>query len=178
MMRRAVLAVAVAALAAWLGGPSARATDWHGPYDNDGGRYYSDETRDYQRLGYDGDGMARFRTSQPYFVSGVYLPGYSPGYSYAAESSEGYYYGALSPSQDNMARIRLVVPTDAKVWFDNKATSQGGRERDFQSPQLVPGREYGYDVKVQWHDANGKDVTRTRHVDVRANANVTVDFTR
>jgi uncharacterized protein (TIGR03000 family) len=70
------------------------------------------------------------------------------------------------------------VPADAKLWFDGAATRQSGAVREFESPQLKPGKEYTYDVKAQWRDADGKEVTRTRRVDVRANANVTVDFTR
>ena len=72
----------------------------------------------------------------------------------------------------------MVVPPDAQVWFDGKLTSQSGETRYFASPPLAPGRQYVYDVKVRWRDKDGKEVTRTRRVDVSANANVTVDFLR
>jgi uncharacterized protein (TIGR03000 family) len=172
-----VAVAAIAALAAWVGVRPAQATDWRGPYDQDAGRYYSDEARDYRQLGFDADGTGPARVYRPYYGGGVYLP----SYPYAAETSDSYYYGAYSqspPARDNAARIRLVVPADAKVWFDSKATVQSGSERNFESPRLAPGREYSYDVKAQWRDANGKDVTRTRQVGVSANSNVTVDFTR
>jgi uncharacterized protein (TIGR03000 family) len=87
-------------------------------------------------------------------------------------------YGRDTAAQDNEARIRVIVPQDAKVWFDGKETKQGGQVRMFESPELKPGKEYSYDVKAQWKDQNGKDVTQTRHIDVSANSQKTVDFTR
>jgi uncharacterized protein (TIGR03000 family) len=128
---------------------------------------------------------------------GYYGYGYSPyyydSYPYYADTGDYYYstpaygdmtapnysYGAASqPAADNEARLRVIVPPNARVWFDDKATSQTGPVRFFESPVLTPGRDYTYDVKAQWRDENGKDVTQTRHVDVRANSRVNVDFTR
>jgi uncharacterized protein (TIGR03000 family) len=178
-MKAGVIVAGLAALLAWAGARPARATDWPGPYDIDGGRYYSEEARDYARLGLDAGGyLPPSYAGRAYFPSYPYAT-YAPNYSYAAETSD-YYYGAYAPSQaarDNMARVRLIVPDDAKVWFDGKETKQGGTERRFESPALTPGRAYSYDVKVRWRDRDGKEMTRTRQVDVSANANVTVDFT-
>jgi len=103
----------------------------------------------------------------------------SPSYSYGVRRYNNS-YGATaqsSPAPDNAARVRVVVPAGAKVWFDGKDTKQTGTLRRFESPQLTPGKDYTYDVKATWTE-NGKEVTRTRHVDVRANSGVTVDFTR
>jgi uncharacterized protein (TIGR03000 family) len=50
--------------------------------------------------------------------------------------------------------------------------------RLFESPALTPGRDFNYEIKAQWRGADGKAVTRTRTVDVRANAHVNVDFTQ
>jgi uncharacterized protein (TIGR03000 family) len=63
------------------------------------------------------------------------------------------------------------------VWFGNAATEQSGAVRHFESPALKSGKDYTYEVKVRWTE-NGKEVTRTRQVDVRANSSATVDFTR
>jgi uncharacterized protein (TIGR03000 family) len=115
------------------------------------------------------------------------------GYSYAPASTEYYYngvltnrwassanysYGAYAPTQTNAAHIRLVVPGDARVWFDNKETKQTGETRLFESPALAPGHQYVYDVKVRWRDKDGQEVTRTRQLNVSANDNVSIDFTR
>ena len=133
-----------------------------------------------------------------------YYPSYSPsyysspaisygGYSYAPAFADYYYngaltngwtssanysYGAYAPAQKNTAHIRLVVPTDAQVWFGDEATRQRGEIRHFESPALEPGHQYVYDVKVRWRDKDGQDVTRTRHLGVSANSTVIADFTR
>ena len=120
----------------------------------------------------------------PVAPSGVYAYAapsadyYNSAFTNAPVSSANYAYGAYSPSQENVARIRLVVPADAQVWFGNEATRQRGATRYFESPPLAPGHQYVYDVKVQWRDQDGREVTRTRQVDVSANANVSADFTR
>ncbi len=97
--------------------------------------------------------------------------------------SGGYYYTTpgmpliAAPAPDNLARVRVVVPAGAKVWFDDHATKQTGAVRRYESPALTPGHDYSYAIKAAWTE-NGQDVTRTQKVDVRANSRVTVDFTR
>jgi uncharacterized protein (TIGR03000 family) len=158
---------AAALIATGLGVGSARAQGY-GPYDHIGGRWYADEDRDYARLGYGVYGPARSSYARPYYFGST-----APYYGFMPPTD--YSYGA--PAQDNTARVRVVVPPDARVWFGNAATQQSGSVRFFQSPELTPGKDYTYDVKATWTE-NGKDVTRTRHADVRANATATVDFTR
>jgi uncharacterized protein (TIGR03000 family) len=166
------VAAAIAVLGVWLGAPPARA-DGYGPYDHDGGRWYADEQRDQQRLGYDAYGTGRTWDWRPFYSGAYYAP---PAYSFMP--SANYAYGAYAPSApDNAAHLRVIVPAGAKVWFGNSATQQSGRERFFESPQLTPGKDYTYDVKATWTE-NGTEVTRTRHVGVRANSTLTVDFTR
>jgi uncharacterized protein (TIGR03000 family) len=182
--RAAVVAAAVAVLTAAVAVRPARA-DGYGPYDQDGGRWYADEQRDQERLGFDAYGTGRVRTARPFYrvTTGAYYALPASGYyagapTYGPMPSANYSYGAYSPSTaENTARIRLVVPTGAKVWFGSSATKQTGSVRDFESPRLTPGKEYTYDIKATWSEG-GKEVTRTRQVDVRANSNSTVDFTR
>ncbi len=103
-----------------------------------------------------------------------------PANYYAGASTNGYTWSSsyYSPPQDNTARIRLVVPADAKVWFDDHATKQGGEIRDFVSPALEPDRPYVYEIKARSRDKDGQEVARTRRVNVSPNGNVSVDFTR
>jgi uncharacterized protein (TIGR03000 family) len=117
--------------------------------------------------------------TSPYAADASYYYGATPAYS--GVTSPGYAYGTTAPSaptQDNTARVRVVVPDNARVWFNESATNQSGRVREFESPPLQPGRDYTYEVKAQWRDPDGNVVTRTRHVDVTANDSTTVDFTR
>jgi uncharacterized protein (TIGR03000 family) len=76
----------------------------------------------------------------------------------------------------NTVAIRVVVPPDARVWFSDQETMQTGPVRYFESPPLAPGSDYSYDVTAQWRDPTGADVVQTRHVDVRANTQVRLNF--
>jgi uncharacterized protein (TIGR03000 family) len=72
--------------------------------------------------------------------------------------------------------ITLRVPDGASVWFDGAATKQKGTTRVFVSPALHPGRDYSYDVRVQWQDEGGM-VERTRHLKFQAGDHIRVDYT-
>jgi uncharacterized protein (TIGR03000 family) len=170
----------------------AQAKDYPGGYDPATGLTWDQEFRydpvtnpfgsrepEYQRTyRYSG---ANYSYGYPVYSSapqGSYYYGY-PVYSSAPPAN--YSYGAYAPGsavRDNTARIRVNVPAGAKLWFDDKPTMQTGAVRYFESPALKPGHEYSYEVKAQWRDADGKEVTRTRQVDVSANADASVDFTR
>ncbi len=187
VVRVGVAVVAFAALAAWLGAGPARAKDYPNGYDPQSGWSWDEDFRYNSAtnpFGLRGPDWAAWQGYTP--SSGYYVPysptpmGYYYGTTYPAYNAGSYSYGAYAaqPARDNLARVRVMVPADAKVWFDGQATKQTGADRRFESPALKPGHSYSYDVKAQWRDKNGKEVTRTRHVDVSANANVTVDFMR
>jgi uncharacterized protein (TIGR03000 family) len=143
----------------------------------------------YPWYGYGGYGYYRGYGYRPYYYGGSDVYYDTTPYYYGAMpydydtpvygdvTAPSYSYGSTA-APDNAARIRVVVPPDAQVWFDDRMTQQTGSVRSFESPALTPGRDFSYDVKARWRGRDGKDVTQTRHVDVRANANVTVDFTR
>jgi uncharacterized protein (TIGR03000 family) len=76
---------------------------------------------------------------------------------------------------DNTANVTVNVPADAQVWFDDNATTSTGGVRQYVSPPLTPGKGYTYEVRARWID-NGKEVTQTQQVEVRAGANVRVTF--
>src|SRR5262249_8788709 len=52
---------------------------------------------------------------------------------------------------------RLKVPDGAKVVVDGQVTTSVGADRLYLTPPLVPGKRYGYSVKVTWR---GKEVER------------------
>jgi uncharacterized protein (TIGR03000 family) len=104
--------------------------------------------------------------------------GPAPGGSSPGAAPPGGQGAPAPPGTGNTATVCVVVPEGAQLWFGDQGTKQTGSVRYFESPPLTPGRKYYYDVKARWRDANGKEVTRTRQVAVRANAVVTVDFTQ
>jgi uncharacterized protein (TIGR03000 family) len=99
-----------------------------------------------------------------------------PGYYYGGEGSFGNYYGQAGMAEDpNAAHLDVNVPADGQIWVEGEKTTQTGTQRHFISPSLTPGKEYTYDIKAQWQE-NGKEVTRTKHVQVRPGEHFTVDF--
>jgi uncharacterized protein (TIGR03000 family) len=83
---------------------------------------------------------------------------------------------SVRPAEDqNAARISVVVPPNAQVFFDGEKTSQRGQFRRFVTPALDPGQSYTYDIKAVW-DENGNKVERSRKVHVRASQQSSVDF--
>jgi uncharacterized protein (TIGR03000 family) len=93
----------------------------------------------------------------------------------ADSSRESGYYAPQAP--DNTARLRILVPDNAKVWVGGQETGQTGSEREFGSPPLTPDKAYTYEVKARWME-NGEPVEQTRKVRVHANQTTTVDFGR
>jgi len=124
--------------------------------------------------------------------------GYGYNYPYPGPSSRYYIPGnysglppinfstlSLLPSDPTMlgyrstrpraAVIRVLVPADARVWFDGDPTQQRGADRTFTTPDLSAGRGYRYAVRARW-TVDGKTVTQTRTVRFRAGQHVTVNF--
>jgi uncharacterized protein (TIGR03000 family) len=87
-------------------------------------------------------------------------------------------YGTYAPpaSTDDTAHVTVRVSADAQVWFENRPTTQRGAVREYQSPQLTPGKDYTYNIRARWQQ-DGRAIEQTRHVDVHAGSQVTVDFT-
>jgi uncharacterized protein (TIGR03000 family) len=121
--------------------------------------------------------------------SGSYPSSYyddSPGYSVrqgdSTATGSSYSYGAYAsppptiPTAVNAARIRVIVPKDAKVWFEGTPTHQTGSVRQFVSPPLTAGKQYTYNILATWTEA-GRVITQTRSLPVWPNTNASVDFT-
>ncbi len=85
---------------------------------------------------------------------------------------------AAEPRPDNTARLRLIVPENAQLWFDGQKTQQTGTERSFSSPPLTPSTTYAYSVRIRYTREDGRVVDETRSIEVRANESWTVDFTQ
>jgi uncharacterized protein (TIGR03000 family) len=77
------------------------------------------------------------------------------------------------------AVIDVRLPkADALLWFQGIKTKQKGVQRSFESPLLTPGRNYTYEVSATWTGADGKEVTTSRRVAVKAGQHLTIDFTK
>src|SRR4051812_44232787 len=86
----------------------------------------------------------------------------------------------LADKKATPALIKVKVPENASVWFENQKMNQPGTTRMFQSPGLEPKKTYYYKVRVAWPTGAGtlaKDFVTEQEVAVRAGETTTVDFT-
>jgi uncharacterized protein (TIGR03000 family) len=83
----------------------------------------------------------------------------------------------LPPPNENAIYIRVQVPRDAEVWFEDQLTTQKGPVRFFESPSLTPGRKYVYHIKARWTE-NGKVIEKSRDYEVYAGDKFSTDFTK
>jgi uncharacterized protein (TIGR03000 family) len=82
---------------------------------------------------------------------------------------------ALAPAVP--ARITVVAPKNADVFFQDVQVPMSGTIQRFSSPALNPLQTYTYDVRATWRE-NGAWVTESNRVLVRAGDEITVRFTR
>jgi len=76
---------------------------------------------------------------------------------------------------DQPANIAVYLPDDAILTFDGLDVAGTGPVRSFASPPLTPGCDYTYEVTARW-SKEGREMTRSRRVHVRAGDKVEVDF--
>jgi len=103
--------------------------------------------------------------------------GYSaPRYYQRVVPSSATFTPQIATPAITSTQIRVQVPAQAKVWFDNQPTAQTGSVREFVSSPLSPGHEYTYIVRASWRDGN-REIERERVVSFTAGDQVNVDFT-
>jgi uncharacterized protein (TIGR03000 family) len=178
-------------LAAFLGAPGPARAQYRGFYYANGYWWAYDTYRHGYNPGY---------YAQPYPVAphGV-APGHYGGYASSARPAEPGKSGSIPPGTYSYpwrpstpstypatrspaaatsaapAEIELHVPADAKVWFDDTKTTQGGTSRRYVSPPLAGGRSYSYEVRVRWVEG-GRPVTQSRRITVEAGGQVSLAF--
>jgi uncharacterized protein (TIGR03000 family) len=84
---------------------------------------------------------------------------------------------ARSSMQPNQVSLEVRVPADAEIFVEGEKTAQKGTLRRFVSPPITPGTRYTYEIKAKWMEG-GREVDRTRKVDVRAGDRLRVDLTK
>jgi len=82
---------------------------------------------------------------------------------------------APQPKEGMGANLKFKLPADAKLYVDGRLTMIGGTERAFNTPPLVEGSKYFYDVKAEII-VDGKPVVEEKRVVVEAGATITESF--
>jgi uncharacterized protein (TIGR03000 family) len=73
------------------------------------------------------------------------------------------------------ARVIVDLPADAKLFVDDQQMKSTSSRRNFHTPELERGLRYFYDVRVEFL-RDGKTVTETRRVVLKAGQEVAVSF--
>ncbi|MBI3823188.1 MAG: TIGR03000 domain-containing protein [Planctomycetes bacterium] len=122
-----------------------------------------------------------------YYRSGYYGSGYYSPYwydSYYSYPRTSYYYAPPvqyvepAPVQvvDDRAQIRVIVADpQARVWFDDRLTTQQGTDRLFSTPALTVSGTYR--IRAAWMQG-GAEAMAERTVTVAPGQTIVVDFTR
>ncbi len=72
-------------------------------------------------------------------------------------------------------RLQVSVPANASVYINNRKTNSGGALRRFESPGLLPGKQYVYEIRVVINQP-GKKLEQTKRVVLRSNEEKRVVF--
>jgi uncharacterized protein (TIGR03000 family) len=112
---------------------------------------------------------------------GASYAGYGPGYASAMPATplpntsmreEGRGTGEVSADR---AKVIIDLPTDAKLFVDGKPIRGAAKKKNFQTPALEKGQDYFYEMRAEVV-REGKPVSETRRVVVRAGAVIRADF--
>lgn len=85
---------------------------------------------------------------------------------------------AQQPANSAKSKVKVNVPQDdAELVIEGKPTRTVGKTREYDTPDLEPGKKYVYELKVKWNPNKFTTLTRTRTVKFVAGDEVTVDLT-
>jgi uncharacterized protein (TIGR03000 family) len=158
-----------------------------GYYGNCGGcnGCYGGYSWDWSSCGCNGCWGAYNETS-PYFVEpppaapavkpGETNPPVKPGEPLPPPSKPGTSPKPPETVAPNRARLIVDVPPDAKLYIDDAAMKTPTDHRVYRTPDLAPGQTYYYEVRVE-AQRDGKPISQTKRVLLRAGQEVRADFT-
>ena len=109
----------------------------------------------------------------PYAVPET-APAFNPantGYKPYASSSK-----VTSGSAGTRATVIIRLPSDARLYAENRPLNLTGTERKFVTPELPAGQDYVYKFRVEY-DRGGETLSVTRKVVVRPGMAFSVEFT-
>lgn len=85
---------------------------------------------------------------------------------------------AQQPNNTTKSKVKVNVPQDdAELHIEGKPTRTVGKTREYDTPDLEPGKKYLYEFKVVWKPNKFTTLTRTRVVKFIAGDEVTIDLT-
>lgn len=83
---------------------------------------------------------------------------------------------SLAAAEPQPARLRVLLPEEAKLLIEGNATTSTGAERLFESPPLLPGKTYIYTLRAEYLVKGGAYVSRMVLVKVTPGQEVQADL--
>lgn len=100
---------------------------------------------------------------------------HAPGTAPNAAPAEAPNAVVKTEANGNRAIVSIDVPADAKVYIDGNLMKSTGEKRVFQTPELVSGKAYFYDVKAEVI-RDGKPVVQDQRVVIRPGSDASASF--
>jgi uncharacterized protein (TIGR03000 family) len=140
---------------------------------------------------YQGQSSMNTMQNSPYQVGTSYSPSLTTSPIHLGDQPANYYAGAekgpkkepphrtgsLRSAPPDAAVIKIDVPDEtASVTLDGEVVTSAGRTRYFVTPNLPKGKDFEYEVKVQW-EKDGQSQSKERKIHVLAGKIAEVDFT-
>lgn len=159
----------------------------YGSYGSRGGLFSRIRARRWARGSYGSYGSyaVSYGSSGSYGSNGSYGSCGSYGGTYIDQAPSGTYQEVPSDtapapteaaSHTSAGLLRVEVPADAKVYINGKLTTSTGTERQYVSYGLESGRNYSYEVRVEYTQ-DGKAVSETKQIALTAGSNELLAFT-
>ncbi|HVL14477.1 MAG TPA: TIGR03000 domain-containing protein [Gemmata sp.] len=77
------------------------------------------------------------------------------------------------------SKLKITVPQDdAELQIEGKDTKPTGVVREFETPELDPGKPYEYTFTVVWQPNNYTHLTRTKSIEFKGGDEIVVDLTK
>jgi uncharacterized protein (TIGR03000 family) len=73
--------------------------------------------------------------------------------------------------------LTVAVPTEARLFVNDRPTTSLGATRHFASRALEQGNQYGFRVRAEMMDKNGNWISETQQISMRAGDSETLKFT-
>jgi uncharacterized protein (TIGR03000 family) len=120
-------------------------------------------------------GRMTFGATEPSYTTAPTIYGVYQPLSNSFLTADRAILDAAASPMESTAIVNVRVPANAALTLQGVRTTLTGEVRRFQTPTIVPGMFYSYDIVATWND-NGREVTKNRHVTFRAGDQLTVDF--
>ena len=124
-------------------------------------------------------GYGTYNTNPYSGGSGASTPSYGPSTTPSMQLTINNYRPtnsrARADAATDRAHVTIQLPPDGEVTIQGMRLNATGPIRHFDSPPLMAGKEYAYELEATWKE-NGQEIKQSQRIDVSAGARTEVIF--